>query len=601
MQSRDFFRSDSTILSILLVLSLVFPLLFFQEGFFSPDEREYTYLAQNLVAHQSLDVSHRFPAWEETYSSLALPRGFLVSPHDAAVVHAVCFFGYSLFAAPLVAVVGANGLILFNVLLTAVSVVLVYLVAQRVWSQQDVAFISALLYLLASPALFYATSYWYHPLINGSFLACVYLFVIGSRPRDDFLFFIAAGVCLWTAYYMIVPLSVLALARAHRESSGYGRLGILFVFGALLLPTVIYNELVYDAMFTGYLGGLLPPSQDTVSRSVLGLVWHGGTLVFFGVMGFFVCRICTALAYPDFSYLQKALLESSPHLIAAVPGYLLARERLAAPRWRAVLIAHLLYAAMVVWGKTNSFGGWTLTARYMLPVVPLLVVLAAGYLARVCQSRWIAFVIAASFIGSLLVALPDDPAIVWGTQSGTSLVLLSFTLFFFLISRLHPNSNPFLLSLVFYLAVGAGVMNSVFDARLGMAVRAHSGQLSSAVASVIPAGAAVFIPQTLYFDFADYSHHHVYWYPPASDPYQNATHDASVAEMAAVIDHYLARGTAVYVLADHDTLIKASVSPQLSDRYLFEKRGIIDTRFLHSPFYQLSGKGEDQRTRQYFL
>jgi hypothetical protein len=256
-----------------------------------------------------------------------------------------------------------------------------------------------LAYALGTLAFPYATLFYGHQLI-AALLLIGFAILVRARHRDTpaptwHLF--AAGLLLGYAVVVEYPAALAAAPitiYAARFVRPWPRLGWLILGG--LIPGLVLIA-YHWAAFGGPL--TLPYEFSTQKHRHMG--WFMGL----GSPDGTAIRSILFTAY-------RGLFWSAPWLLLALPGAIVLLRR---AHLRAEAIVCLVIAVLFVWLNASLVdwqGGWTLGARYLIPIIPFLAILAAGCaLAAAGTSRrlaarvgWAGFLALAAYSAFLMLA-----------------------------------------------------------------------------------------------------------------------------------------------------------------------------------------------------
>lgn len=361
-------------LGIAVLLQLV--VVNFWPRFESPNERGRVYQALAVVTRGTLDISaevERFGGMEDL--APAIGRVF---PNKAPGMLPLLLPG-----AFLAERLGGDdpestlrlALVLGRVLAAGVPFLLTVLLLARFASARSPvggpAVVAA--FALATPALATALLLFSHAL-TACLLLGAYLLLFGSR-RPGARSGLLAGVLLaWAAvseYPIALPAAVLALAAVHR----LGRRGSLWVAAGGSLPLLLFG--LYNASCFGSPFALASARSSYGSFAALGA--HGIS----GVSWPRASGLVGLLASPS-----RGLLVWAPVVTLALVGVLKRgawREDFAA---RLALVTAPVLLLIAMSGYRNWHGGWFPGPRYLLPVLPLICLLATDGAEAVLRRRW---------------------------------------------------------------------------------------------------------------------------------------------------------------------------------------------------------------------
>jgi len=325
--------------ALFVVLALIY-LLTFSGEFSSIDE-----LAMYAGA-ESLAQAGQFVTPQLTFAPFHNPVG-VIEP------------GQSLAAAPLYALaqqfIGVNNIhavLLLNVFVTALTAVTIFNLLRRAQYTATVACAVALCFGLATTAWPYARYFLREPLTGLLIAVAAWRLVVW---RQSGRLWPLAGCCVTIACATAVKVSaaivapVFVVVMAFSASSRRARLWILPGAAGVLLAGA--------GLFLWRYGGQLPLAGYTVGYSLSD----------------FVARSYGQLFSP-----AKGIAFFSPVLLIALPGWLDLWRR-----QRALVLLSLgaLLATLYAYGNNPVwYGGWTWGPRFIIPLLPLLVLPLAGVL-----------------------------------------------------------------------------------------------------------------------------------------------------------------------------------------------------------------------------
>lgn len=522
-----------TNLTILLIASLGFHLLLVGDGLFTVDEREYLYLTKALAEKRTLDVSSYIPGYASMGSELLLPFGFFKCNPGVCVEPS---FGFPLIASLFYPFLKDYALVLVNIVFATLSVLLVYLISKKIWGSDEVALISAALFLFATDSMFYAVSLWYHTLIVTSFLLSSYAILSYSSERRRFLllFVISSAFCIWIAYYMFVPLFVMYLYLLMKVTNR-GRLALLLSLCCILLISFAYNYWVYSSPIfanfkpTAKLKGVADDFRITDTPSTIALNIER---VSYGFVGMFISRFFTFQRYPTWSNFQRAVLEYCPYLILTIPGIIILMKHKTID-WgiSIIIVSNLVYSFMILYGRTGDFGGWQLSMRNLTPVLPLLVVLSSGFIYRFLKLKHVATVVLLSLVISyLLPAMLFDAT--YYIASTLSVSLAFFTVFLLLLYALGVHHFENLVSSLITITLIAMLLLAVVintnDVKIGREFRSFTNKISEHILENTEDDSIILYPRSFPLDVAETPARIRVWYEPKvflnSKDYLNQTY-----------------------------------------------------------------------------
>jgi len=386
-------------LILLVVTSIILYASLIEEGLFTVDEREYLYLSRAISERFSLDCSPYFKEFATTGSNMALPLGF--SGKDGKVYNGVTNrFGFPLLAAPFYKLFGICGLQVFNIMITLLTSVLIFFLSKKIYLNESIAYVAAVLYSFCTFSMFYAVSLWYHSAITFFFILSLTILMYYSEKRTHFLglFIISSLFCVWVAPYMFFPLFVLLLFFTLEMDNNYKKITLISLFLFILFSPALFISSFHHvpmnllSRVTGW-----APLSDSIL--VLFSLLLKISYMPFGFIAMFICRGCVS-GFDEWAWCQKSILESSPFLIAALPGFIYLYRMGIDSRLKFILSSNLIYILMVIYARTDTFGSWELSMRYLLPVIPLLTIVSSEFISRFLNYRYLFLILVVSTIFS---------------------------------------------------------------------------------------------------------------------------------------------------------------------------------------------------------
>lgn len=323
-------------------------------AFRSIDEQAVFAVSRNLVYHGRVDESTLF--WASPYDEQARVGldGELYSKYG---------IGHSLLVAGAVALARlipgaglASSAMLLNSLATALTAFFLILAAARLGYSQRASVTLGLLYGLATFAWVYAKTMFSEPLVALAWMILVWLLLPGVTGRRALL----AGVAMAAAVAIRPASIVLALPFAlllwDRRPAELLRRLVLYglPIGLTALALLAFNwQRFGDPLQFGY--------SETFNGSLLA-----------GLAGF--------LASPD-----RSIFLFAPPLIALLWAFPAFVKRHGALGWRLLAIAAFTVVLYALWPV--FWGGPVWGPRYVLPVLPLLMLLTVPAVERAWQAR----------------------------------------------------------------------------------------------------------------------------------------------------------------------------------------------------------------------
>lgn len=253
--------------------------------------------------------------------------------------------------------------LLFNALVSVLTALLLYAFARWLKYRPQTAFLLALIFGLATLMLVYVRTLFGEPLAGLLLLAalmCAYRFRQETRARDALWcgLLLALIVGINTVNITFVPVMALYLfaGRARWRDLIAFAAPILVVGGSLAL----YNWARFSSpLDSGY--------HFAAGEGFIHPVWAG-------LYGLFVSP-------------YRGLLPYNPILLLAIPGWWLLRRDQARLAWIALALVGVQALSYASWWSWH--GGILWGPRFMLPVIPLAVLMLAPLVERSWARRWL--------------------------------------------------------------------------------------------------------------------------------------------------------------------------------------------------------------------
>lgn len=473
-------------LVMLVITSIVLYTCLMEKGLFTVDERSYLYLTKAISERLSLDCSPYFSGFPNG-SDMIIPGIFLMKGSE---VYSTYSFGFPLLSSPFYILFNSYGLQIFNTLVTILTTVAIFLLSRKIWKNTDVAYISSTMYLFCTFSLFYAVSLWYHSLITFCFFISMAAVFYYPEKKWISIFLISSAICIWTAYYMFVPIAVLylffILKLEKKTEKGFV---ILFLFLTLSISWA-YNNYVYSTPFLGYFRNEINAGHLGEANSFTDLsyrIMDNLIRMIYGFIAMSMCRGCVPHELSGWIWCQKSILASSPILVAALPGFIYLYRKGIDSRLKFIILSNLVYTLMILYGKTNTFGSWELSMRYLLPVIPLITIISSGFVSKFLNYKNLYMLLVTSTI--FICLLP--PAIFDSTYYGSllmSLALVLLLIIFLIFGKLEmklgrdPSKElRYVIVLILVSMILLSNFINVNDVRIGNELRSQSIAISSDV------------------------------------------------------------------------------------------------------------------------
>ncbi|GEM_PF-930938 len=336
-----FWRDAHLLIALFIVLVIIY-LLTFSGEFHSIDELAI------YAGTESLAQIRRFVTPQLTFAPFHNPVGAFEPGQSLAALPLY------MLAQQFMHVNNIHALSLLNVFVTALTGATVFVLLRRIRYSATVACMVALCYGLATTAWPYARYFLREPLTG---LMCVIatlcLIVWRQSGRHWYLagcfLALACGIIVKVSAAIVVPVFLIVVVLS--VPSRRGRLWIMLGSAGLLTVGV--------GMYVWRFGGLPP-----IARYTTGYPWVD-----------FVVRSYGQIFSP-----AKGLVFYSPVLLVGLPGWLELWRR---QRAVVLLIIGVMLATLYVYGNNVVwYGGWTWGPRFVVPLLPLLVIPLAGVLSN---------------------------------------------------------------------------------------------------------------------------------------------------------------------------------------------------------------------------
>ncbi len=332
-------------------------LLFLREGLWINDEGAYLLMSRSIVEN--------FPGFLDLSPYLTTPQQ---GPYYSffwlgGEVHAGISPGLPLLSAPLYLLAGGLGIKLTSTLASIGTAWVLYRLVSRMYGEAHGRF-AALLYVFATPAVFYATSMWYHSLATFFLTLCIYALDVETLRYRRLLIPLSGALSVLCAFYLLPPALVLVAGGALRM--GRRGAGVLMAFLLLLTPSFAYNL----ANFGKLTGEHSVPAPVVSAPENPGGVVHLGKRVLESLPSLL---LVSDLRDTPWSRYQKAVFQSSPVLALGLLSLLRAA-------WLRVPLLSMLTLLLEAAYAGGDFGGWSLSMRYLTPAFPVLCAGVAAYL-----------------------------------------------------------------------------------------------------------------------------------------------------------------------------------------------------------------------------
>jgi hypothetical protein len=365
--------------------------------FLSPNEFTRWALATAVVEHHTTEVSEIAPMLGPMFEDLARVDGRLYSNKapGTAVVGTIGYLVARPFTTSIRPLLTAMRLVAATLPVILLALLVIAL-ANRLGHGDRVPFVVAAL-LFGTPLFAYGLLLFSHALVAAALFAAWAFLFVNDRPV---IAGALIGIAVASEYPAAIPALVLLIA-----SSTDGRWSRLMKIIAGGLPFAValaaYHYFSFGSVFRLPYGNDQYPVFRELSRS--------------GIFGIQLPSPLTMLKFffdPGFG-----LFVLSPVLILSLPAFVNARRELGLRSFSAFVLTPLS-TILVYSGYPNWQGGWSVGARYILPIVPFL---ASALLFR--KEHWLEpLLLGYSAVTIALVSLtfpfvPTDFTVPWGTLS----------------------------------------------------------------------------------------------------------------------------------------------------------------------------------------
>jgi len=531
-------------LLFLLAFSIIFYSFLITPGPFVEDDRTNLLLSKAIWERRSFNVAPYFESFSYFKSSLAVPNNFIVEGNE---VKTGKYFLAPFLSYPFYYIFGLKGFQILNAIFTALTVVLVFLTCEKIWSDEHTAKLAAMLYLFCTFSVFYAVGAWYQPVFTFFYLLAQYA-VISSRT---YLFFTASFLTLLTSYYMVVPLSVLFLFVLFKNK---GRPKAVAPLAILALLPVIGYAIYYNI-------GLPEINLERIGSNFIAMFFYRG---FLG---------------DEWENTQKALFESSPFLILSFFGFYELRKR---NDEKLKILTLSNFAFIIMFSLSNGPSpGWTYSMRYLLPVLPFLTVLSADYIAKFFnpkQVNYLGFSLILSSIVFYRYTLLSfyHPSYNLTLITGYVLMLLLFASGFFHYSKKSRINT--LVSMLLMLSIFYSNYVNISDIKEGNWVRGFTSGIAAEIAENTPEDAVVILPRARGFETLIINERILFYYAIRDSVFFNRDFPDGddITPLKSIVEHFLNEGKPTYIVVlDTDKGIM-----NFAERYedLQSKRKLIELR-----------------------
>ena len=300
-----------------------------------------------------------------------------------------------------------------SVLPVAVAAVLFYLTLLRLGCGERRAVFWALASALATPIWPYSTMMWGHPLAAATLVFALFHLVRNGKYDLFFCGFWCGASVL--ADYLALPgaaaFGVYLLLRSPKTVWKFIAGGV-----PMLLLFAGYHAWCFGAPFT--------PATMFNNPQFLEADKAGG------VLGAFSPLIALKLLFGSY----RGLFLASPLLLAAIPGFLQLLRRNRAAAWCAA--GAFLAGVWINAGFNGWHGGSTTTARYLIPLIPCLLLPAALWKPRTPAAKLLLLALAALSCFNMLGVASATPMV--AEQFRSPLYGMTWELFFQGAMRLFP-------------------------------------------------------------------------------------------------------------------------------------------------------------------
>lgn len=353
-------------------------------AFHSIDEHAVFAVSRNLVLHGEWDQSTLF--WGEPYSAQARVGLDGETYSKYGIGHSLLVAGPLALARLVPGATFGSSAMMLNGVATALTGTLLVLVVGRLGYSERVGVSVGLLFGLATFAWVYAKTMFSEPIVGLCWTAAVWLLLGTSDPRRIFLAgtALALAIAVRPASVLVTPLFALPLLWGWRSGEGARRLAMLG------LP------------LAGVVAALLGFNQ-----------WRFGNPLEFGYSESFSGNLAVGLAGFLFS-LDRSLFLFAPPLLALLWSAPAFARRHGAWGWTILSIGAL---SLLLYGLWPVFwGGPVWGPRYLLPVVPLLMILLAPATHAAWQGGWQRWALLVLGVAGVAIQMPG---VMWNSLAAT--------------------------------------------------------------------------------------------------------------------------------------------------------------------------------------
>jgi len=478
---------EHKVVFILCFISIAIYLTPIVPGLFSTDENANLFLSRSIAEHSSLKLDSYFPG-QSIYAPLALPLAFSIKENH---VYADVDPGYPLMSSPFYKFFGLKGLQIFNGVITSITLILLYFGGLKIWGSREAGIFSALLYLFGTYSLFYSASLWHQTLMTMGFIGAQISWVYLDKGSNiQLLFLLTSLIAISSAFYMLVPISIL-LVYVLKKKLWNG--SVFLVFLITILAIFWYNAHTSFSIMGTHNRSLIT-SFSTVINNFVRMMFYRGYEI-------------DPLGY--YWRVQKSILESSPFLITSFVGlFYLKRKELIVP--------NLAYFIMISLYTPPDYGGPNINMRYLLPILPFMTLLSAGFITRFYEDyRSLILLLLISTISSYFLS----PIIVSGGLVYLKLKILSLCLVIGLFTssivhiRMKSRGTHYLLILLFVGSLIFSNFFSVYDLKMGNLIRSHQKLSHETLMGFTSAGDIVIVPNFTPWDRTVIEDRIMFYYP----------------------------------------------------------------------------------------
>lgn len=477
--------SELKVISTIIVFSLSLYLGLMTPGLVSTDENANLYLSKSIAESFSLQVDSYFKG-RDINEQMALPPSFSINEEH---VYADVDIGYPLTSSPFYRLFGGIGLQISNAIITSLTLVFLYYGSLKIWGNREAGFLSVLIYLFGTYSLFHSTSLWHHALVTMSFLgAQVSWLYFDEDAKKRGLFLLTSVIAVLTASYMLIPIGTLFLYVLKKKRNGI----IVPIFLATLLAILWYNLQVSPSVM-GKQAQDFGFSFSTAIHNFISMVIYRGYIID---------------PWGRWS-IQKSILESSPFLITSFFGLFYLKKK-------SLIVPNFIYLLGILLYTPPDFGGWTLNMRYLLPILPFMTLLSAGFISRFYRNSNLLVLPLLVLTGYSYI---HSPKVAIGSFEYLELKILSLSsaiaLFISSLMYIHMKSRVtfFTLVLMFLGSLAFSNFLNVHELQVGNLKRSYHISNSNTLKALTSEGDVIILPKFSPWDRTVIDDRVMFYYP----------------------------------------------------------------------------------------